>query len=171
MWDCTSKMESPSQSVVFSSLYYYSVVVLCVKKTQTKRECSVLTETMWSELGSPPLINHSCLGGSPDIKCCPHWPWPFVVTSPMHTCVQIMLFNQPLGMPHLSGGSIILAKVILKDLNKFVHQIWVTSLIFVCTEKVLHLFISTFEKWERKHKSVLFKATRVVSILSNFEQG
>lgn len=67
----------------------------------------------------------------------------------MHTCVQIMLFNQPLGMPHLSGGSIILAKV-LPNTEKCAQK------------KVLHLFISIFEKWEQKHKSVLFKATRVV---------
>lgn len=35
--------------------------------------------------------------------------WPFTVTSPRHTCVLIMLFNQPLDMSHLLCGWIILA--------------------------------------------------------------
>ena len=37
----------------------------------------------------------------------PFFYWPFIVPS---TCVLIMLFNQLLDMPHLSGGWIILAK-------------------------------------------------------------
>ena len=36
--------------------------------------------------------------------------WPFIVHSTRCTCVMIMLFNQLLDMPHLSGGWIILAK-------------------------------------------------------------
>jgi hypothetical protein len=36
--------------------------------------------------------------------------WPFIVPSTRCTCVLIMLFNQLLDMPHLSGGWIILAK-------------------------------------------------------------
>jgi hypothetical protein len=36
--------------------------------------------------------------------------WPFIVPSARCTCVMIMLFNQLLDMPHLSGGWIILAK-------------------------------------------------------------
>ena len=36
--------------------------------------------------------------------------WPFLVPSTRYTCVMIMLFNQLLDMPHLSGGWIILAK-------------------------------------------------------------
>ena len=36
--------------------------------------------------------------------------WPFIVPSRRHTCVMIMLFNQLLDFPHLSGGRIILAK-------------------------------------------------------------
>ena len=36
--------------------------------------------------------------------------WPFTVPSTRFTCVIIMLFNQLLDMPHLSGGWIILAK-------------------------------------------------------------
>lgn len=31
-------------------------------------------------------------------------------TTPKHTCALIMLFNQPLDVPHLSGGWIILAE-------------------------------------------------------------
>ncbi len=30
--------------------------------------------------------------------------WPFIVSSPRHTCAIMMLFNQHLDMPHLSGG-------------------------------------------------------------------
>ncbi len=36
--------------------------------------------------------------------------WSFIVTSPRHTCVLIIPFNQRSDMPHLSGGCIILAK-------------------------------------------------------------
>ena len=36
--------------------------------------------------------------------------WPFIVPSTRFTGVSIMLFNQLLDMPHLSGGWIILAK-------------------------------------------------------------
>ena len=36
--------------------------------------------------------------------------WPFIVPSTRCTCVMIMLFNQLLDMPHLSGGWIVLAK-------------------------------------------------------------
>ena len=36
--------------------------------------------------------------------------WPFIVQSTGCTSVMIMLFNQILDMPHLSGGWIILAK-------------------------------------------------------------
>ncbi len=36
--------------------------------------------------------------------------WPFIVTSPRHTCVLIIPFNQLPDMPHLLGGWIILAK-------------------------------------------------------------
>ena len=36
--------------------------------------------------------------------------WPFLVASRRHTCSIILLFNQHLYMPHLSGGLIILAK-------------------------------------------------------------
>ena len=36
--------------------------------------------------------------------------WPFIVLSTRCTCVMIMLFNQLLDMPQLSGGWIILAK-------------------------------------------------------------
>ena len=35
---------------------------------------------------------------------------PFIVPSTRCTCVMIMLFNQILDMPHLSGGQSILAK-------------------------------------------------------------
>jgi hypothetical protein len=35
---------------------------------------------------------------------------PYIVPSTKCTCVMIMLFNQLLDMPHLSGGCIILAK-------------------------------------------------------------
>ena len=38
--------------------------------------------------------------------------WPFIVPSTRCTCGMIMLFNQLLHMPHLSGGWIILAKEI-----------------------------------------------------------
>ena len=36
--------------------------------------------------------------------------WPFIVPSTRCTCIMIMLFNQLLDMPHLSGGWIILVK-------------------------------------------------------------
>ena len=36
--------------------------------------------------------------------------WPFIVPRTRYICVMIMLFNQLLDMPHLSGGWIILAK-------------------------------------------------------------
>jgi hypothetical protein len=36
--------------------------------------------------------------------------WPFIVHSTRCTCVLIMLFNQLLDMPNMSGGWIILAK-------------------------------------------------------------
>ena len=36
--------------------------------------------------------------------------WPFIVHCTSCTCVMIMLFNQLLDMPHLSGGWILLAK-------------------------------------------------------------
>ena len=36
--------------------------------------------------------------------------WPFIVPSTRWSCVMIILFNQLLDMPHLSGGWIILAK-------------------------------------------------------------
>jgi hypothetical protein len=36
--------------------------------------------------------------------------WPFIVPSTRCTCVMIMLLNQLLDMPHLSGGWIISAK-------------------------------------------------------------
>ena len=36
--------------------------------------------------------------------------WRFIVPSTRCTCVMIMLLNQLLDMPHLSGGCIILAK-------------------------------------------------------------
>ena len=36
--------------------------------------------------------------------------WPFIVPSTRCTCVMIMLFNQLLDMPHVSGGWIILTK-------------------------------------------------------------
>ena len=36
--------------------------------------------------------------------------WPFIVPSTRCTCVMVMLFNQLLDMPHLSGRWIILAK-------------------------------------------------------------
>ena len=36
--------------------------------------------------------------------------WPFIVPSTRCTCVMIMLFNQLLHMPHLSGGRILFAK-------------------------------------------------------------
>ena len=51
--------------------------------------------------------------------------WPFIV--PSSSCVMIMLFNQLLDMPHLSGGWILLAKEkcsLNRDVNKFVHRIW-----------------------------------------------
>jgi hypothetical protein len=51
--------------------------------------------------------------------------WPFSVTSTRCTFVMIMLFNQFLDMPPLSGGWIILAKekCSLTDVNKFAHEI------------------------------------------------
>ncbi len=36
--------------------------------------------------------------------------WPFIATSPRHTCALIILFNQHPDMPHLSGGWVISAK-------------------------------------------------------------
>jgi hypothetical protein len=47
--------------------------------------------------------------------------WHFIVPNTRCTCVIIMLFNQLLDMPHLSGGWILLTK---RHVNKFVHQIW-----------------------------------------------
>ena len=35
--------------------------------------------------------------------------WPFIVSSTRFTCIMIMLFNQLLNMPYLSGGWSILA--------------------------------------------------------------
>jgi hypothetical protein len=32
--------------------------------------------------------------------------WPFIITSTRCTCVKIVLFNQLLDMPHLSGGNL-----------------------------------------------------------------
>ncbi len=51
--------------------------------------------------------------------------WPFVMTTPRHTCTLIMLFNQYPDMPKLSRGWIALAKekCSLTDLNKFVNKI------------------------------------------------
>ena len=51
--------------------------------------------------------------------------WLFIVPSTRWTCVMIMLFNQLLDMPHLSGGWIILTEMLTnRDVNTFVHNIW-----------------------------------------------
>lgn len=52
--------------------------------------------------------------------------WTFIVPSTRCICVMIMLFNQLLDIPHLSGGWIILTKDKMLtnwDVNKFVHKI------------------------------------------------
>ena len=53
--------------------------------------------------------------------------WPFILPSTRCTCVMIMLFNQLLDMPHLSGWWIILAgkgeMLTKKDVNKDVPKI------------------------------------------------
>ena len=58
---------------------------------------------------------------------------------------MIMLFNEFLDMPHLSGGWIVLAGEMLanRDVNKFVHT-------FFCVYgKCLGYFISTHETWDQ----------------------
>ena len=47
--------------------------------------------------------------------------WPFIVPNTRCTCVMIMLFNQVLDMPHLSGGYF--SKGAMLTVNKFVHKI------------------------------------------------
>ena len=52
--------------------------------------------------------------------------WSFIAPSTRCTCVMIMLFNQLLDIPHLSGGWIILAKEKMltnRNVNKFLHRI------------------------------------------------
>jgi hypothetical protein len=70
--------------------------------------------------------------------------WLFIVPSTRCTCVMIMLFNQLLDMPHLSGGGIILAKGICSRTGMETHLcicfrgvsflcIWNISGIFYCS--------------------------------------
>jgi hypothetical protein len=53
--------------------------------------------------------------------------WPFIIPSTRCTCIIIILFNQLLDMPHLSGGYFILAKGEMftnRDVNTFAHNIF-----------------------------------------------
>ena len=72
--------------------------------------------------------------------------WPFILPSTRYTCVMIMLFNQFIDMPHLSGGWIMLTN---RDVNKFVqfvHNIWEIS--FVLMEHFWSL-ISAHKTWDQ----------------------
>ena len=57
------------------------------------------------------LSAYACLYHNPTATMGQHsqW-WRFIVPSTTCTCVMIMLFNQLLDMPHMSGGCLILAK-------------------------------------------------------------
>jgi hypothetical protein len=63
----------------------------------------------------------------------------------MCTYVMIMLFNQLLDMPHLSGGWIISTKEMLnnRDVNKF------DKYIFCANGKIIGSFISAHETWDQ----------------------
>jgi hypothetical protein len=70
--------------------------------------------------------------------------WPFIAPSTRCTFVMIMLFNQLLHMPHLSGGWIILAKekCSLTDVNKFAQHLRKISFLCIWNFSVIFYFNS-----------------------------
>jgi hypothetical protein len=71
---------------------------------------------------------------------------------------MIVLFNQLLDMPHLSGGWIILAKEkcsFNRDVNKFVHKIGEKEA-FCAYGTFLGSFISAHETWDQHFKCCVF---------------
>ena len=64
--------------------------------------------------------------------------WPLIVPRTRCTCVMIMLFNQFLDMPHLSGLWIILAKEKCSPTR-----------MFLCVWTFLGSFISAHETWDQ----------------------
>ena len=65
------------------------------------------------------------------------WEWPFIVPC---TCVMIMLFNQLLDMPHLSGGWIIWERIYAY--SQGFKQIGEQNVFFVRMDLFWHLFCS-----------------------------
>ncbi len=76
--------------------------------------------------------------------------WPFIVTSPRHSCVLTVPFNQHPDMPHLSGGWIILAKEKCA-LTQIKTNLWIK---FECVEKVWNVLFQL--KNGSENKSVVF---------------
>jgi hypothetical protein len=129
-WSQTNlQVKKPNVEVLGCCGYTWSAVVRLVgrtaKSSKTKLEAAYGRENnihfsgknssghSWSQHANCTLLENLLLETSVALCCVTKLhilERPFIVPSTRCTCVMIMLFNQLLEMPHLSGGWIILAK-------------------------------------------------------------